>query len=358
MPSLRKKKRMWHLLWREDGRQHAPAVSRSKELAEEALRDLRERLQRQKAGLRPGDPMWDQWAYDYLVHLEAREAAGDIRLSTLTRARQAFSHLETWLRENRPELKRLSQLTRSVMETYRLQRARKSRSRTVNTEMALLSPAFKIAVRDEVLRRSPLDGLSRLKERDSKPRVRITVDQGGRLLEAASDEFRPYLIGVLYTGARRGELWATRWEDVDLDARLIWLQNIKTHTDSSDRMRPVPIPGPLLKDLRRRRKRSPSPWPYVPEQTFRRWLLKTSKRANLAHITSFHSLRGAFASELVRLGTHRKHIQDLLGHTRSETTDRYLGAQVEDLQLATRKLSFSRQRAKPRKVKRSRGSRR
>lgn len=62
----------------------------------------------------------------------------------------------------------------------------------------------------------------------SKQRHILTRDEERRLLEACSHHLRPVVIAAIDTGMRRGELVALRWSDVDLERRVITLQDTKS----------------------------------------------------------------------------------------------------------------------------------
>jgi integrase len=80
-----------------------------------------------------------------------------------------------------------------------------------------LTIALHQAVRDDLLPGNPAAGIR--KPKAQKPEVQpLDPDQVAAFLEAArSDRLFPFYLTALDTGARPGELFALRWEDIDLD---------------------------------------------------------------------------------------------------------------------------------------------
>ncbi|MCI0658375.1 MAG: hypothetical protein L0170_15085, partial [Acidobacteria bacterium] len=155
---------------------------------------------------------------------------------------------------------------------------------TVNTEMMLLGSAFKAVVREGILLRSPAEGLRLLKEKDSVPAMELTPGEVRRLLRVTEPWLHPYLVGYAYTGARRGELFEVSWRDVTFRPGSVRLLNLKTHRDSRDRDRLIPMHPKLRKVLEvlKERRELEQPWPPVPAENLRRSFKAAVKAAGLA----------------------------------------------------------------------------
>ena len=348
MAFLRRKNGAWHLIWREGGKQRSSRISKNPEIARKALRRWEDRNDRARAGVGGWDPGLTDWTTAYLAGLDARVAAGSLSPSTAERAREAWGHLLGWLEAHRPQVQLLSQLTPEVLRAYQLARIRPAeglwkrgaRARTVNTEFALFSPAFRQAVRESHLTVNPLDGITRLRERDSARAVSLTADQVGRLLlscRKVDPDLYPYLAGYVFTGARRNELQSVEWRDVDLVGRVLQIPNLKIHRDASNRDRTMPI-HPKLAAVLRRRKSLPQPWPPIPPETLRRRFLAVTRAARMPWLTQIHGLRHTFGGLLVSAGVDLYAVSRLLGHLRIETTQRYARLAPETLRRAVGKI--------------------
>ena len=92
---------------------------------------------------------------------------------------------------------------------------------SVNT---VLSPLFDLAVRDDIIRKNPCQGvLSEIKKRHSGKKMKrhpLTVAEQKVFLNCLDEEgnirWRPLLTVFLGTGCRVGEIIGLRWSDVDL----------------------------------------------------------------------------------------------------------------------------------------------
>ena len=100
---------------------------------------------------------------------------------------------------------------------------------TLDSVHGLLHPTFDFAVRDEIIRHNPSDGvMAQIKKRfknDSGVRHALTLEQQEAFMKALEDpknlHWRPIFTVMLGTGCRVGEIIGLRWEDIDFDKRMI-----------------------------------------------------------------------------------------------------------------------------------------
>jgi len=279
----------WSIVWKDGRVQHRHKVSKSKAIAERALKRWEERADWARGGLGLLDLPLEEWRDRHFRRLEARVAAGDLAPSTLKRSQESLAHFLGWLREDCPAMATITEISPDVLRSYQLARVhkrpplwrRKAKAATVNTEMMLLSSAFKAVVRDGILVRSPMEGIRALKEKDSVSAMELTPGEVRRILRVADAWIFPYLTGYAYTGARRGELFEVGWGDVTFRPGSIRLLNLKTHRDSRDRDRLIPMHPKLRKVLKERRELE-RPWPAVAPENLRRAFKAAVKAAGLA----------------------------------------------------------------------------
>jgi integrase len=166
----------------------------------------------------------------------------------------------------------------------------------------------------------------------------MTVAQIDALLEAAKGHrLEALFVVAATTGMRQGELFALRWDVVDLENRRLSvtdsveeiageLRIVGTKSDSSSR--PVELSKLAVKALRRREaiaKREGHDSPYVfpsPEGTLlrksnflRRVFYPLRTAAQIPETLTFHSLRHSAASMLMLQGVSPRVVQELLGHS-------------------------------------------
>lgn len=143
---------------------------------------------------------------------------------------------------------------------------------------------------------------------------------------------------MLFAGLRISEAAALRWREVDLDAGVLLVIDGKGGKD-----RAVPIHPTLRAELARVEEPRPT-WAVAGRRDnqpmnqkslahlFERWLPGCDLRI------SAHRLRHSFATELLRNGADLRAIQELLGHSSLETTQRYLMLGSQQLQAAIDRL--------------------
>lgn len=148
---------------------------------------------------------------------------------------------------------------------------------------------------------------------------------------------------MLYAGLRVAEAAALRWRDIDLETGVLIVRCGKGGKD-----RCVPIHPRLSSELAAMPRRSSayavlcrpggSGEPIGPKSLahiFERWLRRLGLRI------SAHRLRHSFATEMLRSGADLRCIQELLGHERLETTQRYLMVDAERMRAAVNVLPMA-----------------
>jgi integrase len=132
---------------------------------------------------------------------------------------------------------------------------------------------------------------------------------------------------ALFTGFRRGEIFALKWDNVDLENGIITLKDTKGGKDTN-----LPVSDVALNIIRKAKELLPTPQcPYVfPSRTgnkrtsFGNTWTKIKKFANTPPKFRFHGLRHTFASYLASSGNVSQYtLQKLLTHKTPQMTQRY-----------------------------------
>ena len=101
---------------------------------------------------------------------------------------------------------------------------------TLDTVHCLLHPTFQLAVRDEIIRNNPTDGVMKEISRESGKnrgiRHALIVEQQRAFMEYIANHpiyyhWWPMFTVLLGTGCRIGEALGLRWQDLDYDKRII-----------------------------------------------------------------------------------------------------------------------------------------
>jgi integrase/recombinase XerD len=171
-----------------------------------------------------------------------------------------------------------------------------------------------------------------------KPRrlpVVLSPDEVRRFLNAVNGPHHRTLFRLAYgCGLRVGELMRLRVADIDGGRQVLTVRCGKGQKD-----RQLPLPGPLLEELRTHwRQHRPrellfpnaSGQPYC-AGTLQRVCRRARLRAGLTKPMSPHTLRHCYATHLLEAGVDVVTLQHLLGHSSLKTTSLYLHLRSERL---------------------------
>lgn len=173
---------------------------------------------------------------------------------------------------------------------------------------------------------------------DKTPRYVPAEADFWKVVGVANGQDRAMLLAFFFLGARRGEVFRLRWEDVDFLAHRVRLGTRKTRNGDM-RYDWVPMPETLRDALQDWQKKRPfktewvfsclddSPSPHHnPGERYRargRFMKKMCERAGVKPF-GFHALRHLHASLLYNEGAELSVVQRQLRHTNPNTTARYL----------------------------------
>jgi integrase len=211
-----------------------------------------------------------------------------------------------------------------------------------NRALAALSRMFSLAIRWGLRADNPCKGIERNQEH--KRRRYLSATELTRLikaLDAYSDQQSADIIRLLLlTGARRGEAFQARWDDIDLESG-VWSKPGATTKQKTEHRVPLNDAAQrLLLDLR---ERAPvkSEWVFPATNGEHRRDVKEAwatlcRRAKISG-ARVHDLRHTFASVLASSGLSLPIIGQLLGHTTPTTTARYAHLLDDPLRAATQR---------------------
>lgn len=160
---------------------------------------------------------------------------------------------------------------------------------------------------------------------NNKREVFLSVDQVRKITQHCTDQAQAAIWAALLTGARRGEIFKIKSEHIKENEIIVPASHTKTL-----RSRVIPI-IPALR-----------PWLVHFPLTMTIDGVKSSWRrarvkADMEHV-NFHDLRHSCASILIALGVDLYTVSKILGHSNTQTTQRYAHLQVEQQREALNKL--------------------
>lgn len=226
-------------------------------------------------------------------------------------------------------------------------KARRSGSVAANA-ISILRRVVNLAVNDGLLDRNPVTEWARVireartkTAREASRRDAWTAVEAEKMLGLAQrhePRLYPVLLAALHTGARRGELLALRWEDVDFARRRVYIRRAAaarggTKVPKSTKPRMMPLSERLAAALRAHQKtqrrgalrgRPPQGWvftspataaPWEEHNFARAWRRLRRKHFEKAEIRplSFHCTRHTYITAALEAGTPTKHASEWSG---------------------------------------------
>ena len=318
-------RKFFDLRYRVSGRRR---VMRLGEYPSVDLRSARQRANAAKADASRGvDPLAEQqkrasiptfseFSAEYLEHAKSSKRSwrdDEIRLNL--HLLPAFGRMQ------------LSDITtRHVQQTHNKLRGSLSAA-TCNRYLSLLHRMFSLACQWGYLERNPAKVVKKYREDNQRHRY-LSADELRRFLAALEGHTNRVVSGLfrflLSTGLRKGEAMALRWQDVDMEREMIFINKSKTKR----RMVVInAVAKGVIQDMEALRRNG---HPYVfpgrgpgspvcnPNKAFRA-ILKAAKIDDCR----IHDLRHSFASCVINGGATLYTVQALLGHSSPQMTARY-----------------------------------
>lgn len=231
---------------------------------------------------------------------------------------------------------RCSEITKEMVQRYLIKRSQVS-AFTANKELRYLRALFNFGVKFDLIQEDPTKGLEfmpverRLKYVPSK-------DEVAKVLLAASPDTQDYLIAIMDTMGRVGEINRLTWEDVNFEQKYVVLYTRKKKGGHLS-PRKVPRTDRLHQMLLKRYKsldrekpwvfwqrywsRKNGDWVEGPYQDRKRIMRSLCQKVGVRYFR-FHALRHFGASVLDKANVPTGSIQRLLGHENRTTTEIYL----------------------------------
>jgi integrase len=200
----------WRLRYRVNGQRYTKVVEGTRTEAGKALREA----------LKAGDDgkhvaankiTFREWSKDWLA-LKARSIAGQ----SLDRYTELLDkHVIPVL-----GAKALQKITATDID--KLYGGIDLAPRTMTLVHVIVKACLKSAVKKKLLVANPADDAEKLKSADDEPGIVLDEDELTRLVRGfEGHSIYPIVAVAAYTGMRKGEVLALRWQDIKLDAKLI-----------------------------------------------------------------------------------------------------------------------------------------
>lgn len=291
------------------------------------------------------------------------------------------SYMECWkiMEKHFGNKLKLKDVTYHHIEDYYdyLKNTRKNKNITIKHHAVILSPALRLAYRDDLIVKNPYEFMPKIKKEKSKMQY-YNKEELEKLFEVTDKSPLKLIVRVAaYYGFRRSELVGLKWDAIDFKNKMITIKHKVLHvnnkfylsdtlkTTASHRTLPLlPEIESLLVERKEEIEKNKELFkksynykydeyvfvddigdlinPDIISNRFRTLLRKN----NLKHIR-FHDLRHSCASLLVASKVPMKNIQEWLGHSNFNTTaDVYshldYSSKYESANALSKALSFNR----------------
>lgn len=235
----------------------------------------------------------------------------------------------------------LSSIRHADVQAWHARTGKKHGLYTANRALALLSKVFNTAAPDSLPVGNPCRGVQKFREQ-SRDRFLSGAELAAFLpsVEAEPDEtFRDFFKLALFTGARRGNVQAMRWVDLNLKAG-VW----RVPGEKSKNGDPLQIVlcAPAVEILRQRKAATRGEW-VLPSWGATGHLIEVKaawkrivKRAGLSNLR-IHDLRRTMGSWQAATGATTAIIGKSLGHKSPSSTAVYARLDLDPVRLAVEK---------------------
>lgn len=269
-------------------------------------------------------PEWNTCILGYVNHRSRpwREVDHFFQTRSLLANLSAFSRTVN--------LTRLADLTPRVWFAYIQERTKAGiKPSSLNTELRVIQSLLRFAKENETSICETMLEIRPLKTGEALPKD-LSMGQVKALLDATQNlTEKAWILLMIHCGLRTSEVRALRWEDVDLQKRVVYIRESK-----SLQSRVVFLSQPVREVLEGIPQTQEVVFTYRNKPLSRRYcqsrLTTIGKRCGF-HITP-HQLRHTCATLLLNAGMSILGVQKLLGHKYVETTMRY--ARVYDVTVA------------------------
>ena len=214
-----------------------------------------------------------------------------------------------------------------MISRYQVQRRNeRAKPATINSELAMLSMAFTLAVKSlEWVEVNPVVKVGKLKVNNQRDRW-LSLEEERRLLDKSPEWLKDLIIIALHTGLRQEKLLCLEWSLVDLFRKTILITDTKNRKPKM-----LPVNKIALDVICRRTKVKSIKNDYVFFDTKENKIIAIYLRRAFNLVTEkvgindfrWHDLRHTFATRLAQCGVDLYKISKLLGHRDIKMTQRY-----------------------------------
>lgn len=215
----------------------------------------------------------------------------------------------------------ISQLTFDMLNSWKFAEVRTKSKRTINKKLANVSAFCNWCVKHGRLESNPTDKVENFKEHITvRP---FTKAEYETILSVSNEYDRKVWIVFAETGLRKGELARLKWEDINVESRLIHVKSTKDHPTKNKEERYVPMSDNVVSVFNSLTRTNPSDVVFKTIGNYQdlysgapKTLAIYMKKAGIQDIENLnvHSFRRYFVTEILERGANPSAVSFIVGH--------------------------------------------
>ncbi len=331
---LKRSNGVWYIVYTLDGRRRW--LSTRTKLKTEALRRLKNfQLPSSSKSKTPKALALSAYADEFFRYAKVNYAPATVAIFRL-----GLRHLTDVVGDTT-----LSALNARHIDAFKTTHLQRISAVRVNMELRCLRTMLNYAVRWKLLEVNPFARVPLVRVPEIPP-VHFTREEFRKLMKVIDAQWlRDIVMFTLLTGLRRGEVVNLRWNDLDLERRLVHVHSTPAFKLKCGKQRAIPLNDWIVQTFGARQRPEVDDYlfTFMGKQVDKEYITHRFgdyvRVAGLRRSLHFHSLRHTFATWLVQDGVSIYEIQKLLGHSSIEMTQIYSHLQSEQLHETVNKLT-------------------
>jgi len=300
-----------------------------------AIRFIKNNKRKAKAILKPSCPTLSEFEIQYMNY-----AVTNLAPSTVTLYKGAINAFRKYCGDHL-----LTYYTPQMIEYFKVSHLEKVSPTKVNIDIRSMKSVFSTAVNWGLLRENPFKRCRALRLPQMNP-IYLTPEDFQNLLSVIHyDWFQDIVRFAVSTLMRVGEIVNLQWSSIDLNRRLINVENTELYRTKTRKSRVVPMNEWVYYFLLKKVRKSNRVFTFPDGKALRVGYVSSKftkfvRKAPIDQKVHFHSLRHTGATWLVQNDVPIFTVQHILGHSSIATTQIYSHLGVEDMRKSVRALDL------------------
>lgn len=316
MYTLRKRNKVWHYDINLRGKRYRGSTNTTaKESAAQITANIYSQILSTDNGIQKPNVLINEFIE---LHMRHKEKNLDERYGKAKK--QLLLRFEEYLKSKNIEY--LQDIDLAVLEDYKAKLLSVRKPKTAKNIITTIATMLNHAVKLEYLERNPCQNIDPIRGITKNKKRFLSLEEIEKVRKITRGTTLEMLVTTaLYTGMRRAELMNLRYEDIDLEKKVIYVKQRNDFTTKSKKERVIPLNSTLLNIYRNCTKKGGKCFTisiHWATEYFTSLMVKLSMPD-----VGLHTLRHTFATHLAISGVPLFHIAQWLGHSTTHITELY-----------------------------------